>query len=232
MSMEGKKKQASRRKYHYIYKTTCLITNKYYIGMHSTDNLEDGYQGSGKRLWYSINKYGKENHQTEILEFLPTRKELRERESYLVNEELLEDPMCMNLTLGGFGSWDHLNSNSDLQRKKGAIGNEKMKWLRKNDKTWVEAKSKKQSKALKQQYIDGVRDKGPFCDWTGKKHSEETIKKMKGHKRQQGSNNSQFGTCWIFNDNTKQNKKISKEDLSKYLDQGWFKGMKMKYHKK
>lgn len=37
------KRQAERRKYHYIYKTTCLITNRYYIGMHSTDNLEDGY---------------------------------------------------------------------------------------------------------------------------------------------------------------------------------------------
>lgn len=55
------RKQASRRKYHYIYKTTCTITSKFYIGMHSTDNLEDGYVGSGKRLWYSINKHGKEN---------------------------------------------------------------------------------------------------------------------------------------------------------------------------
>ena len=44
---------------HYIYKTTCNITNKYYIGMHSTSNLEDGYLGSGKRLRYSIRKYGK-----------------------------------------------------------------------------------------------------------------------------------------------------------------------------
>ena len=53
--------RASRRKYHYIYKTTCIINDKFYIGMHSTDNMEDGYIGSGKRLWHSINYHGKEN---------------------------------------------------------------------------------------------------------------------------------------------------------------------------
>lgn len=39
--MEEKIVQASRRKYHFIYRITCLITKKFYIGMHSTDNLED-----------------------------------------------------------------------------------------------------------------------------------------------------------------------------------------------
>ena len=68
------------RRYHYIYKTTCIITGRYYIGMHSTDNLDDGYLGSGKRLWFSINYHGKENHTKEILEFLDSRKLLKERE--------------------------------------------------------------------------------------------------------------------------------------------------------
>ena len=49
------------KEYHFIYKTMNLINEKYYIGMHSTDNLNDGYIGSGKRLWHSIRKYGKEN---------------------------------------------------------------------------------------------------------------------------------------------------------------------------
>jgi hypothetical protein len=56
--------------YHYIYKTTCTITGKYYVGMHSSSNLEDGYIGSGKKLWNSVRKHGRENHIIEILGIL------------------------------------------------------------------------------------------------------------------------------------------------------------------
>jgi len=87
--------------HHYIYKTTCTVNGKFYIGMHSTSNLDDDYIGSGKRLWYSINKYGRENHIKEILEFLPDRKTLGAREKEIVNEELLKDQFCMNLKKGG-----------------------------------------------------------------------------------------------------------------------------------
>ncbi|MFA9263238.1 MAG: hypothetical protein ACEQSB_08035, partial [Undibacterium sp.] len=66
---------SKQKKYHYIYKTTCKITNKFYVGMHSTDNLEDGYLGSGKILGYSRKKHGDENHVREILEYLPSRVE-------------------------------------------------------------------------------------------------------------------------------------------------------------
>lgn len=43
-----------------IYKTTCLVNNMKYIGWHSTNNLNDGYLGSGKYLLRAIDKYGKE----------------------------------------------------------------------------------------------------------------------------------------------------------------------------
>jgi len=71
---------------HYIYKTTCDITGRWYIGMHSTYNLEDGYIGSGKTLRRSIRKYGKENHTKEILEFLENREDLAKREKEIVNK--------------------------------------------------------------------------------------------------------------------------------------------------
>ena len=100
------KRQIERqRKYHFIYKTTNLINNKYYIGMHSTDNLDDGYIGSGSRLWRSIQYYGKENFKVEILEFLNDRTSLKTREREIVNEEAIKDPMCMNLALGGGYQW-------------------------------------------------------------------------------------------------------------------------------
>ncbi len=94
--------RADKRKFHYIYKIT-RQDGKYYIGLHSTDNLDDGYFGSGQLLWKSIKKHGKEKHSKEILEFFPTREELKIRERELVNEDTLKDPMCFNLHLGGMG---------------------------------------------------------------------------------------------------------------------------------
>jgi len=82
-------------KYHYIYKTTNTLNGKFYVGMHSTNNLNDEYIGSGKRLWHSINKHGKENHKCEILEFLSDRQSLKTREAEIVNKELLENKKCM-----------------------------------------------------------------------------------------------------------------------------------------
>lgn len=92
-----------KHSYHYIYRVTCNVTGKYYIGMHSTSNLEDGYFGSGKILKRSLNKYGKDNHSIEVLEWLSDRSSLKLREKEIVNESLLTDSMCMNLTIGGEG---------------------------------------------------------------------------------------------------------------------------------
>lgn len=92
--------KARKRKYHYIYKIT-RFDGAYYIGLHSTDNLNDGYFGSGQRLWYSIKYHGKDKHKKEILEFLPTREALVAREKHLVNHEMLADTLCLNLREGG-----------------------------------------------------------------------------------------------------------------------------------
>jgi hypothetical protein len=73
--------------------------------MHSTDDLEDGYVGSGTRLWHSIKKHGRENFKMEILEFCSDRELLKKREAELITEEMLKDPLCMNLRTGGEGGY-------------------------------------------------------------------------------------------------------------------------------
>jgi hypothetical protein len=114
--------RADQRKHHIIYKTTCSVTSKYYIGMHSTNDLDDSYYGSGKRLRRSLNKYGEENHVFEVLEHLPSRSELSRREAEIVNLNLLKDPLCMNLKEGGTGGWDHCNNSFEHQSKAGKAG--------------------------------------------------------------------------------------------------------------
>jgi len=64
-------------------------------------------------------------------------------------------------------------------------------------------------------------------DWTGRKHKEETKKKMSKSSKGmcKGELNGSFGTCWIIKNNT--NKKIKKEELQSFIDDGWIKGRKM-----
>jgi hypothetical protein len=209
-------------KIHYIYKTTCNVTGKYYVGMHSTNNLEDGYMGSGKRLRYSIRKYGVENHIKEILEYYQTREELSKREREIVNKELIKEYLCMNLIVGGEGG---RGFTSEEQKLNAIKSNEKQKLLR-EDPEWVVRKANRMSVTNKQQYEEGKREKKYFHDWNGKKHSDESKQLMSEKKKSLGvgETNSQYGTCWITKDGT--NKKIKKEDLETYLNNGWFKGRK------
>ena len=95
----------NNKKYHYIYRTTCKVSGEYYIGIHSTDNLNDGYMGSGVLLKHSIKKHGVENHKHEILEFVSNRKMLSEVEKGVLTKEILEDIRCLNLKEGGDGGY-------------------------------------------------------------------------------------------------------------------------------
>ena len=195
-------KQASRRKFHFIYKTTNIVNGKYYIGMHSTDDLEDGYMGSGTRVCRSINKHGKDNHQVEVLEFLPDRESLKKRELELVNEEKLTDKMCMNLALGGDGGWFYVNqqnlngfSQKDVAIKAACIVN-KIRSKRHVEKlqdpsykeSWLKAK------------VDGIKtyyDNGGINSMKDKHHSIDTKNIMRLAKC--GDKNPNSGKMWITN---------------------------------
>lgn len=57
------------RKYHFLYKITNLVNQKYYIGVHNTDDLDDGYMGSGSAIQRALKKYGPLNFKREIISF-------------------------------------------------------------------------------------------------------------------------------------------------------------------
>jgi group I intron endonuclease len=201
------------KKYHFIYKTTNLINGKFYVGMHSTNDLNDGYLGSGNRLRRSIRRNGKDNFKLEILEFLPDRTSLSLREKELINEDLLKDPMCMNLKLGGFGGFVndvHRDRFIEASKKNLIKGPNKIKQLR-LDSEWVKKFSIQVKLGLHKSNFNPATFKG-------KLHSVETKQKISEAKKGKGTGNanSQFGTMWITN--STENKKIKKEEI---IPIGW-----------
>ena len=92
------------KEFNYLYKITNKINQKYYLGVHSTNNMDDGYMGSGKYIKRSIEKHGLENHVKEVLNYFEDRGELMEAEKRIVSIELIKsDTLCMNMKVGGEG---------------------------------------------------------------------------------------------------------------------------------
>jgi hypothetical protein len=89
--------------YNFVYKTTNLINNKYYIGVHSTDDLDDGYFGSGKLLKRALKKYSKENFKREIIYFCESMDAALEKEKEIVNLEFVKCESNYNVAIGGSG---------------------------------------------------------------------------------------------------------------------------------
>ena len=110
-----------KTEYHYFYKITNNINGHFYYGVHNTNNLDDGYMGSGKRLHYAYKKYGMKNFTKEILKYFDTSKEAFEYEAEVVNEVLVEDPNCYNITIGGKGSWYIVNGTIPVKDNNGNI---------------------------------------------------------------------------------------------------------------
>lgn len=101
-----------------VYKTTNLINNKIYIGVHKTEdsNIFDGYIGCGiyinrpssyqdptTPLQYAVVKYGSENFNREIIKVFKTPEEAYHLEEILVDQDFINRQDTYNAKLGGVG---------------------------------------------------------------------------------------------------------------------------------
>ncbi len=265
-------------KYYVIYKITNKINNKKYIGCHMTENINDGYMGSGKLIKLSIEKYGIDNFEKEIMYYCDDENHMLKTEKEIVNEDVVKSKEYYNLTLGGGSGWYYINSNLDKYKQMNKVvvkddnnifkvskyderylsgvftsvncgyvivkdDNNNFYRVSINDERYLSGELKGITKGLilskdkngkifmidkdDERYING--ELKPI--FSGMKHKNETkIKIGKANSEyQKGCGNSQYGTCWIYNEKLKENKKIKKFEIKNWLNDGWLKGRKMNY---
>lgn len=214
--------------HHYVYCITNLIDHKVYIGKHSTEDLEDGYMGSGKLVSRAIAKHGLENFRKDFLGFFDTEEKALDYEKELVTEEFVSRKDTYNLTCGGKGSWHHLHNVTSERREQLIAGGSAMFVKIWNDSNFRDVASKRSSKTMKRLHVEG---KIKIPDWTGRHHSEKAKQKMRDSHRlneSSGQKNSQFGTMWIRNEELNESRKIKKDEFESWQLKGWIAGRKMK----
>lgn len=150
------------RLFYYIYKITCLcgsLAGHYYFGQHRTDDLNDGYCGSGKIITGYIKKYGNKEGETyikEILAYAKTPEELNRLEFEIIGDKFINDPLCINLHCGGYCSCGKYNTfygkyHSEEARKK-------MSDARKGKTPWIKGKTftEEQKELISQKTKEGM----------------------------------------------------------------------------
>lgn len=201
--------------FYYLYQITNTVNNKIYIGVHKTNNLNDGYMGSGKVIQSAIEKYGLYNFKKDILEFFENAELMYAKEKEVVDDDFLLREDVYNLRRGGVGGFDHLNKTGKNTQWIDNDSRCKKITKRISDK-WKRGDYANTTFSRSDVFIEAAK-----TSFSGKKHSDETKVKIseKMKSKQSGQNNSQYGTMWITNG--KQNMKVCK---SEELPSGWFKG--------
>lgn len=87
--------------HHYFYEIRNKLNGKIYRGIHSTENLEDGYLGSGVGIRAAVKKYGKENFTKTILKEFNTREEAAAYEQANVDLSFINRKDTYNQITGG-----------------------------------------------------------------------------------------------------------------------------------
>lgn len=237
-----------KQKFFVVYQITNLIDGKIYVGAHVTHNVNDKYMGSSKYLKKDIKELGRHNFKKEILHVFDNKEDMINKEAEIVDREFCHRPDTYNRMIGGISDWSVLNmvSVKDQQGNNMLIYRDDPRWLSGEVVGVMKGKSSGKGKTMVKdrydnhyrvdvddpRYLSGElvslsKGRKGIHGFEGKKHLNETKEKQsKKASLLIGEKNSSFGTCWITKESV--NKKIKKEDLDVYLQQGWTKGRKLK----
>ena len=144
-----------KKQFNFVYVTTNLKNDNQYIGDHSTNNLNDGYLGSGRIFLKAIKKYGSNCFKRDILKQFETKKEAFDAQEKYINEYNTLIPNGYNISPKGGNNVKGCHSEETKRKMSINISEGK--------------KGKKLSEEHKRKISEGLK---------GKKHSEKTKKKL------------------------------------------------------
>lgn len=93
------KERGEDGKFHYLYVITNNKTEKPYYGIHSTEDLDDGYICSGKDMVAEIRKLGGSAFTRQIIAFSKNREDIASKEHIIVTHSGV--PQMYNKKIGG-----------------------------------------------------------------------------------------------------------------------------------
>lgn len=230
----------------FIYKTTCLINNKIYIGRRviKGDNSDDLYLGSGVLFARAIKKYGKSNFKREILRYCNNEHELQIWEYYYIkryNSQNME--IGYNIADGDVNSklGNPMNSPVILAKVRGRKRTlEQRKRMSEANKGRIisEEQKRKVSEKLKgikhtEKHNQKVSEalKCHIGSFLGRKHTEETkrlISRKNSGKRISEEQKERLRIAHLGKKHTKEHREhISRSNLGKHNhDQKWVDDMR------
>lgn len=89
--------------FYYMYEIRNNLNGKIYVGVHKTNNMNDGYMGSGKIIKNAIKKHGIDNFTKVIIETFENSELMYAKEKQIVSEKFVDRNDTYNLAVGGSG---------------------------------------------------------------------------------------------------------------------------------
>lgn len=205
-----------------VYKTTNTVNGKIYIGAHRTENLEDGYVGSGNRLATALKKYGRSSFTKEILFVFDNPTKMSAKEAELVTREFVDREDTYNLVPGGYQGdsfyQTRKNITPEMMSAWGQKGNDAQRVLAEQDPHYRDA-SRSNGRAV----LTSLREAGYRPpNWSGKRHSEASKLKLGATMRSLTlkEGNPQFGKSWVWKSGEAP-RMVPREDIPSFIASGW-----------
>lgn len=193
----------------YIYKTTCIVNGKIYVGQCNRKSSSTSYLGSGMIILNAIEKYGRKNFNKEILKSdLNSQKDLDIWEQIFIRKLNSTDPnIGYNILKGGQGDNPMSNPESrekvrqfQLGRKKTPEAIQKM-----SDSGKLKVMTPEHLNNLAEANRLRIKNSEPWNK--GIKWSDEQKQRLNDSKgdKMKGENHPQFGKRWKWTEEQRQN---------------------------